>query len=155
MMPLNRPPGMHLLIVGLAFAVGCQGDGIRLVPIQGTVTIKGKPLDNATIQFTPTPGVQSPGGVGISDGNGSFTVIGSRMGGKGLVPGEYRVSVLRAVGADGLPLTNDVSGHVSQDSYESIPRRYTTPETSPLTAVVPPQGGPLSIDIPEDLVRRK
>src|SRR5262245_28365048 len=77
-------------VLFLAFA-GCGGDGLRRVSIQGKLTAKGKPLDNAVIQFLPAASTKGEGGIGRSDGDGNFTLIGSRAGDRGIVPGEYKV----------------------------------------------------------------
>jgi hypothetical protein len=38
---------------------------------------------------------------------------------------------------------------------ETIPGKYTDPESTPLTVTIPDSGGPLTIDIPEGLTGKR
>ena len=60
--------------------VGCGGDGLRRVAVQGKVTAKGVPLDQAVLQFLPTGATQGEGGIGRSDHDGNFSLTGTRAG---------------------------------------------------------------------------
>jgi hypothetical protein len=137
-----------VLFLGLA---GCGGDGLKRVPVQGKITIMGKPLDNATIQFLPTGTTKGEGGIGRSDAEGNFTLTGSRKGAQGLVPGEYKVSVSRLVEPDGSPLPADAKEAEHPNARESVPSAYAALD-SPLSATVPETGGSVQLDIPVKLV---
>src|SRR5690349_10105812 len=111
-----------VLFLGLA---GC-GDGLRRVAVQGKITAQGRPLDSATIQFLPAGETRGEGGMGRSDGDGSFTLIGSRGGAGGVVPGAYRVRVSRLVARDGTVLPPDARQADNPGCRESVPAPYTS-----------------------------
>jgi hypothetical protein len=139
-------------LVLLAALAGC-GDGLTRVSVEGKITAKGKPVDNATIQFIPTGATKGEGGIGRSDSAGNFTLTGSRQGRQGVVPGEYKVRVSRRVGLDGTILPPEAK-EVENPSKETVPTQYASAE-SPLRVTVPDTGGSLAIDIPEALLDRK
>ena len=60
--------GTAFLLVALA---GC-GDGPTIVPVAGTLTYKGKPVTNASINFIPKEGRPS---VGQTDEEGRFNLL--------------------------------------------------------------------------------
>lgn len=136
---------------------GCgDGDGRGLVPVKGRVTVKGQPLDGAVVTFLAPPWQRGNlGARGVSDGTGAFAVIGSRLGKSGALPGDYRVTLSRMVDAEGKPLALSGGNPDSPGTYESIPAAFASAEKTTLTATVPPKGGPVEIDLPVDLVKKK
>ena len=151
--PINPPRrvGMagRFIVTAVLFLslTGC-GDGLRRVHVQGKITAQGKPLDNATIQFIPTGSTKGEGGIGRSDNNGDFSLIGSRQGAKGVVPGEYKVRVTRLIALDGAPLPDDAKEVENPGAKDSIPGPYNSLEGTPLKATVPDSGGVVPVDIP-------
>ena len=133
-----------ILIPGL---VGCGGDGLRRVPVQGKLTARGVPLANATIQFIPADSTKGEGGIAKSENDGSFVLIGSRAGEKAIVPGKYKVRVSRLVGRDGSTLPADAKQADYPDAKESVPAPYSS-INSPLEATVPEEGGAVNVDVP-------
>src|SRR5262249_52126433 len=129
---------LPLLVSALLFPVtaGC-GDGLKRVPVRGKITARGQPLDNAVIQFLPGGPTKGEGGIGVSDGDGHFTLTGSRAGASGVVPGEYRVRVSRFVGADGKPLPPEAKQAENPGARESVPPPYSSAEGTTLTVTVP------------------
>jgi hypothetical protein len=87
-------------------ALGCGG-GPAVAPVSGTVTMDGKPLANAAVNFQPkasgrdvNPG---PGSAGMTDAQGNFTlqVVGTAQ--NGAVVGRHRVEIsayVRGPGSD-------------------------------------------------------
>jgi hypothetical protein len=140
------------VLVGLA---GCQGDGLRRVPVEGKITAQGKALDNATIQFIPTGSTKGEGGIGRSDSSGNFTLIGSRAGASGVVPGEYKVRVSRLIAADGTPLPDDAKEAENPGAKESVPGPYHSVEGTTLKATVPEAGGAVALEIPAKVLGLK
>ena len=82
------------LFVGL-LAAGCTGGGPKLVPVTGKVTMNGKALKNAKVDFHPDPdmGNTGPGSSGTTDENGEFTLVCSQGSKPGAVVGHHRVIV--------------------------------------------------------------
>src|SRR5438552_1732582 len=134
--------------------VGCGGDGLRRVAVQGKVTAKGVPLDQAVLQFLPTGATQGEGGIGRSDHDGNFSLTGTRAGATGVVPGEYKIRVSRLVARDGTTLPPDAKQAENPGARESVPAPYSSLEGTPLKATVPEAGGVVNLDIPADVVRR-
>ena len=133
-----------------AFAGGC-GDGVKRVPITGILTCMGEPVDGATLQFIPGPGVEGEGAIGQTSAAGRFTVISSRNRDAGVPAGNYTVRVTRLVDADGTVLPSDAAEANYPRSRESIPQPYSG-AGSPLEAVIPENGGEIKLDIPKKLV---
>jgi hypothetical protein len=87
----------RLMIVAALLAlptVGC-GDGTsepKLVPLSGTVTLNGKPLEGATIVFVPAQGnKEQTSATDITGAEGNYKAMtGSR---NGVAPGRYTVIV--------------------------------------------------------------
>src|SRR5262245_49405496 len=65
------------------FLVGC-GSGSDRLPVSGTVTFKGNPLDQGTIQFIPQGKEKTHGFAPIE--KGAFTIPGQE-------PGSYKVVI--------------------------------------------------------------
>ena len=146
----------HVSTIFLAMIVsviGC-GDGIKRVSIQGLLTCEGKPLDFATVQFIPGPGVDSPGAIGQTSASGRFTLVSSRNSDEGIPPGNYTVRVTRLADHDGTVLPATAAEADYPRSRESIPPPYSG-MSSPLEAVIPKDGGELKLDIPKKLLVNK
>src|SRR5688572_18650017 len=143
-----------LAAVSILGFLGCGGDGLRRVPVQGKVTATGVPIGNATVLFMPADGTKGEGGIGTTDADGRFTLTGSRRGDSGVVPGKYRVRVSRFVNPDGSPLPPDFTEAEYPRAVESVPAPYSGPD-SPLEVTVPEKGGELTVDIPARLLGKK
>jgi hypothetical protein len=75
-----------------AMMAGCGGGGPRLVPVSGTVTHGGKPLEGAEVTFIPDG--SNPEGLPGNDVTGrSGHYRATTQGRRGLVPGKYHVTV--------------------------------------------------------------
>lgn len=122
---------------------GCRGPKIDgLVPVRGTVTYRGKPLEGATVGFSPKefrPGDRI--GVGRTDAKGLFEL--RTIGEPGVLPNDYLVFVVKnaVVPASpskggGKPDAGGPSGPPRPgkgDRIESrIPKRYGNAKTSGL-----------------------
>src|SRR5438874_8054235 len=134
-------------VAALLALVGCGGDGLRRVPVQGKVTAKGVPVGNATVSFLPADGTKGEGGIGTTDPSGTFTLIGSRRGDAGVVPGKYKVRVSRYVDRDGTVLPSDAKQVDYPHAVESVLAPYSSPN-SPLDVTVPEKGGTVDVPIP-------
>jgi hypothetical protein len=138
-----------LLVVALAFAallVGCDpSTGPKatveaVVPVSGTLTYMGSPLENYQISFLPSDGRRPA--IGTTDATGRFT-MGTNLAGDGAPPGTHKVTVVWSP-----PTPPDGAGQetVIDDPAllpkpnVQIPAKYSSPETSGLTQEVPVGG---------------
>jgi hypothetical protein len=137
----------YLAAVAALALLGCGGDGLKRVAVQGTVTAKGVPVGNATVLFMPVEGTKGEGGIGTTDQDGKFTLTGSRRGDPGVVPGKYKVRVSRFMNRDGTVLPSDAKQADYPHAEESVPAPYSSPD-SPLEVTVPEKGGAVTVDIP-------
>jgi hypothetical protein len=148
----------RLLYLAAAAAIlgflGCGGDGLKRVPVQGKVTAGGAPLGSATVLFMPADGTKGEGGIGTTDRDGSFTLTGSRRGDSGVVPGKYKVRVSRFVDRDGTVLPSDAKQADYPHAVESVPAPYSSPD-SPLEVTVPEEGGAVTVEIPTKTLGKK
>jgi hypothetical protein len=130
------------LALGLAH-FGCSGskDDKPREPVGGTVTMDGKPLPEAAIQFTPTGEVKATGVVAkVADGK--FSIPRE----EGLVPGTYMVSISHAEQQE--VKSKKAAGPLSKNvklGKEQIPARYNT--QSKLTAEIK-KGGVSDLSFP-------
>ena len=75
-------------------ATGCYS-GTRRPPtykVAGTVTMKGQPLEGATVVFVPAEGATHEPATGITDAGGTFT-LSTFLSGDGAMAGDYRIKV--------------------------------------------------------------
>jgi hypothetical protein len=122
---MSRPRLCVLLLVFVAFT-GC-GDNRGRVPVTGTVTFDGKPLESGGIRFG---GDQGAAGVGAIV-NGRFS-LDENASQKGVLPGKYDVLIHSWI---------EERGSVRKDGSFSpgitrIPLVYLDPAKSGLTADV-------------------
>jgi len=132
-----RPAGLFLsaaLGFGLLAIVGCGGpaDGFARFPVEGTVTLDGKPLKSGTISFNALQHGASSSGE-ISDG--AFRLRDA----DGLSPGPYRVEVysIQPTGRK-IPSADD-PGTLVEQTVNLVPKTYNVDST--LKAEIP-TGGP-------------
>lgn len=83
----------------VALACGCRGDGYQTSIVTGTVTYKGKPVENLRIEFAPADGpkLKRPPATGITGPDGRYDLV--RPGGKpGAVAGPNSVAFFMVEG---------------------------------------------------------
>lgn len=102
----------NLICLVAAWLVGCSGRPADVGDVQGVVTLDGKPLDAATVQFQPAEGRAS---IGRTDAEGRYRLmytpreLGARI-------GSCQVLISTA---------SDADGKISPS--ERVPRRYFEP----------------------------
>ena len=158
---------MRLTVIGftglgfawaLASVVGCaptgegaapvEGADHAPVPVQGVVTLNGKPLGKAVVTFLPPSG---PGvGVGETDPEGKFQL--SSGGRAGVPPGDYKVAISYLVSADGEPQGLGARSSITQgpgmlSAKEQLPATYSDLGRTSLTAKVGVEGGRFDFDL--------
>jgi hypothetical protein len=139
---MRRLTSLTLLAAGLAITAGCGDGGPKLVPVEGRVTLDGKPVKEMLINFQPVGNTHGTGANGMTDADGKFTLIDSR-GGTGAYAGEYKVSFYPPLGrkTEGDPST-DV---VDDGSKRGLPKIYLDGDKTPLRATIPEGGGTAEI----------
>jgi hypothetical protein len=112
----------------LLLACGCGGSKIKIAPVTGQVFLGDKPAANATVTFHPVGGAATAvRPTGKVDGEGTFHLT-SYAADDGAPVGEYRVTIVLFNTID----TPDQPRTVVNE----MPKRYSKPETSDLTAKV-------------------
>jgi hypothetical protein len=135
-----RQPGQFDLRVMLAglfamsmFASGGCGKSSGLVPVGGTVLVKGEPADGAVILFHPEG---NPGGITASataDEEGKYSLSSGLE--KGVAPGSYNVTVIWPDPSQKSDTPKMMVGS-SVDIPDLLKGRYANPKTSVLKATV-------------------
>ena len=128
-----------LVILGLFALSGCKEPKIKgLVPVRGTVTFNGEPLEGATVGFTLKEFKTGDRlATGKTDSKGAFEL--RTIGEPGILPGEYVVVLIKNEAIPG----NQTSpkGRPAPAKIESlIPKRYGDPKTTDLYVVVENNG---------------
>lgn len=79
-----------LALLGLCLT-GCGSAGNALIPVTGSVTVKGKPAEGASLLFhSDISDATTPSAVTKADG--SFTIMSGLD--AGIAPGKYKVSIV-------------------------------------------------------------
>jgi hypothetical protein len=126
-----------LLLMGMVTMTGCGG-GPQFVPVQGIVTLDGKPIAGAALNFSPQAGGEPS--VGVTDEQGHFSLKTIRDQ-QGAIVGKHRISIFRAKmvplkpGETPLPEEQGLEG---QRLLWVVPRKYAQFEQSGLEADVQP-----------------
>ncbi|HEY2251652.1 MAG TPA: carboxypeptidase-like regulatory domain-containing protein [Planctomycetaceae bacterium] len=134
-----------LLLPGCGSSSGPVEPDLDLAPVAGVVTLNDQPLADANISFVfdgkPPKGFMASGAK--SDSSGKFIVMtGSQP---GTVPGRYKVTISRLRMPDGSPVKEEpgLDAAMLQQGgalKETVPERYTDPETTELSATVTNDG---------------
>ena len=154
---------LSLFCLGL---VGCSDADARFARVEGTVTYNGNPVVGASVRFQS---VDSDGesAVGTTDANGRFTLtsITAADGGRGALPGQYRVVITLLEPAP--PCRHEAAYQAGEIDYSTfqqrleasrgevtpprrslIPERYSRGSTSTLEAtVVQGRNAPFNFDL--------
>ena len=128
-------------------AVGCGRDPNLppLVPVKGTITLDGKPLVAALVEFIPVGTTRGNGGTGFTDAEGKYELRAPK-GDQGVPVGEYRVRLSKLVMPDGSPYSAESGlAPMDSDAKEVLPPRYCDFDQTVLKATVP-EGGDDSLD---------
>ena len=152
-----------ILCFGLCLLPGCGRSIPKLVPIEGTVFLDGKPLAYKSILFLPEKETGGNGAGGFTDGDGKYYLLAVLFGitsdYRGCPPGRYRVVVsepsIPLSAADFGPLDVEEEGDepavavgpVSSPPKTRIPAVYTSEKTTTLIVEVPKSGGVVDLEL--------
>lgn len=124
-------------LIGIATLWGCAksaSDKPKTAQAAGVVLKGGKPLAKVQVAFIPANG---PMAMGTTDDKGQFTLMTSTPGDGALI-GEHKVSLGYVTEA---PVSNSPEEIAAAAKVASpVPARYGNPDTSGITATVPPDG---------------
>ncbi|MDB5334627.1 MAG: hypothetical protein JWN70_246 [Planctomycetaceae bacterium] len=124
--------GVSLLC--LTMSCGCSGGSSvpKPVPVSGTITLDGKPLQGARVTFDSD---QRPA-VGITSDDGSYKLA------LGALPGEYRVAIGDPPGNAGMtrPMAAPAVGEKPEPVPVELPLKYSDPQQTALRFTVPDHG---------------
>jgi hypothetical protein len=113
---------------------GCGSQYPTTVPIQGTITYRGKPIDKGEVQFSPkddATGARRRLAVGEVDAQGSYT-LSTFTKGDGAMPGEYAVTITLPKRKSGVEVAEGVA-----PAEQFIPTIYSALDKTPLKATIP------------------
>ncbi|WP_083233365.1 carboxypeptidase-like regulatory domain-containing protein [Planctopirus hydrillae] len=141
-----RFPTLVFSVVAIlsSMACGCGGSVSDLPPlgkVSGVVTLDGKPLANARVQFQPP---DSRASEGMTDENGAYTL---RFDPKnyGAKVGPHVVSVTTRTDGYAKPPQNGQEGEWVKGQPESVPAKYLKPGA--LTAEVKAGSNTINFDL--------
>lgn len=129
--------------VALLALVGCGG-GPQLAEVEGTLKLKGKPLDKIQVEFWPEG--SGPRSMGTTDAQGRFTLLTDDGKRKGAVVGSHKI-VLKDVGVLGDKFLGRAGENVdmTKGKKPQVSDTYGDPHKSPLKKEV--TAGKCVIDI--------
>jgi hypothetical protein len=141
----------RFLVILTILAAGCGGPSRpETAPTSGRVTYKGQPVAGGRIVFFPEPsgaGRQAIGTIG-PDGRYSLTTFRD---GDGAVLGRHRVTI-KATRVTGPPSPEEAADQMRRGVDLGVewlvPKKYSRPETSPLTADVKRGDNTIDFDLP-------
>jgi len=117
------------------------------VPVEGTITLDGKPLRAADLMFVPQGDTQGQGGVAQTDKEGKFTLLSQDRKHNGAPVGSYRVIINKLVRPDGTDFVPDPkAGPMDTGGFrELLPAAYSDIGLTQLEAAVP-EGGAKNLE---------
>jgi hypothetical protein len=152
MKQFKNPVGyVGAMMCALVFG-GCSGgDVLKTEYVEGTVTLDGSPIAEATVMLVPVTQGQGLSATGQTDDRGVFRLTAANLDGRiaqagaGTLPGEYYVGVLKSVSEThmseeesrekGVPYAGPKPGE-SPPITHIVPVKYNDPKASGLKATV-------------------
>jgi hypothetical protein len=147
-------PYHFVSLATIAALMGCGGsDFPPTFPVTGAVTYNSKPLDGATVTLVPKDAAGRSAS-GITDSEGKFAVstyFGPEHSPAGALPGDYAVTVSKSaerVIPEGLDQWQVQQWVTKQGAPKAlVPKKYSSPERSGLSATVSSETAPLTLDL--------
>lgn len=140
---------LTLLLVAPLLLAGCGEGGPVLVPVSGTVTLNGKPLEGAELTFVPDPtNTQVTPGADVTGPEGNYKAMYQAR--SGLAVGKYKVIVSKKAATQPLPevFKEDPSmASMAGMTKETLPAAYGDASKTSFSVEVPPEGKIADFDI--------
>ncbi len=132
-----------LLIYGTL--LGCGDSGPRVVPVAGTVTLDGEPVDGAGVLFSPR--TQGPSASATTDQEGRFRLKTGDL--DGAVVGQYGVIITKSESVGVVAEEGEVSGKLGPgwDLINYLPEVYGNPQESGLEATVTEENNDFAFEL--------
>lgn len=121
----------YLLAAGVLVVAGCSDQAAELAPVEGRVTLDGRPVAKAALTFAPVGGRGGPA-YAVTDDDGRYTLAYTHER-QGAVVGECVVRIRTGFQS----IADEEQG---RKAVESIPAKYNL--QSELKVNVQPDGGP-------------
>jgi hypothetical protein len=132
------------VIVTALLVAGCGGGGSEL-PVNGIVTMDNEPLAGASVTFFPEDKAGGTGGTARTGTDGKFVILGPK-GQRGLVPGQYKVTVSKASG--GVTDEPVIAAPAEEElRKEDLPAIYSDRNRTKLSYTVTGDGQPIEIKL--------
>jgi hypothetical protein len=119
--------------------LGCGNSEPPVVPVNGIVTLKDKPLEGAVVRFFPHGNTPGHGGEGVTGAHGKFEITAARTKSKGLPIGTYKIVITCLRRPDGSIPASGVPD-IESDAREVVPEPYSSRRDTPLIATVDADG---------------
>lgn len=121
-----------LLIVVCLFTGGCSS-AAKLIPVSGSVTVKGKPAEGAVVLFHPEGNPTGMTASGVAGADGSFALVSATE--TGVAAGKYKVTIIWP-DASKKPTPSQIMMGTAEDGPDLLQGKYASRDKSPLTAEV-------------------
>ena len=128
--PLPRNARCAVLLLVLSIIAGCNRGGLHLVPVDGVVTLDGKPVADAGVLFSPADPKMGPPASGTTDADGKFTLATNNR--SGAAVGDHAVVIAR----EEVKVIPQSRGFPIYETKHIIPPKYGEMKTSGLSATV-------------------
>ncbi len=132
-----------------AAVVGCGKGRPKTVPVTGTVTFDGKPVEGASVAFYPAEGGRPA--TGTTDAQGKFTLTTFESG-DGALPGSYNVTVMKVSGGEATAdedsdTEETLMGDMGSEGESLLPPKYANVKSSGLTVEVKAGMEPVTLQL--------
>jgi len=140
-------------MAGLLMLTGCGKGAAKLTPVEGKVTLAGKPMPGGTVAFWPVDRkitADAPGPIGTIDADGHYKL--TTAGKPGAPMGKYKVTIgvpppEGAMGANSDPSAMKGPPKASTAPPIAINQKYQSEATTDLTVEVKDKGSPGDYDL--------
>jgi hypothetical protein len=122
-----------LLLFTLLALSGC-GSSPRLIPVSGSITVKGKPAEGAILMFHPASPTDATGSA-VAEADGNFKIVSG--GEPGLLQGKYQVTVIWPDPTK-KPTQAQIMMGTAEPGPDLLKDKYSSKATSPLSAEITP-----------------
>lgn len=134
------PAGRLALVVLSGLVIGCSSDAPPLAQVKGKVTVRDRPIRNATVLFVPEKG---PMATGQTDADGNYVLKTGDL--TGVALGKSKVAISKVISTppagpmkpeDMMNMQKASEGKKQETPLTEISSRYANPDSSGLEVSV-------------------